>query len=196
MGGLGSGNYLHFHRPRKRRTVEKTLVLSIDALRKSDEWKHGSGITMWTLWNNAQSSLAWRVSYANDEAAMTLMYAANGETIHERIPLEQRPQKLGGMRFFFRCPACGARTLKLYGLCRFLCRACQNLTYASCQESGNGMQRMFVERGFVQFFQKLFDGVTITPNTAQKLVMEHSQSKQEGKTWKKLRKKMKAQRKR
>jgi hypothetical protein len=192
MGGYGSGNRWQLHRPAKRRTVDEALILSIDRLRKSTAWESKNGISTWTYANGKASSISWRVVEFNDETEIILSYSSKGEAITERIRLEARPQKLGGVRYFFRCPACGTRALKLYGLRRFLCRTCQNLTYESCQESGGGMQRMFAHEGFVQIFQRIFEGVKITPNTAQKLMEERLRGESEGKTWRKLRKKMRA----
>lgn len=187
MGGFGSGNRWQLHRPSKRRTVEETLILSIDNLRKSAAWQHGRGVTTWTYGNSSKSSVSWRVV---DDEEIILDYTVNKTPVVERISLDKRPQKLGGVRYFFACPACGKRTLKLYGVRRFLCRTCQDLTYESCQESGGAMQRMFSQEGFVQIFQNIFDGVKITPKTAQKLMEEQLRGEREGTTWRKLRKKM------
>jgi hypothetical protein len=193
MGGFGSGNHWHLHRPIKRRTVEETLILSIDSLRKSNAWKSKCGISIWKYANGKESSITWRMLECDTDAKLVLSYSSNGEAITERIMLEQRPQKFGSVRYFFHCPACGKRTLKLYGLRRFLCRTCQDLTYQSCQESGGAVQRMFVQQGFVRLYQGIFDGIKITPNTAQKLMAEDLQSEEGGATWRKLRKKMNAQ---
>ncbi len=170
MGGFGSGNHHHRHRAPKRRTVDAALILSMDTLRGSDDWQCGGGTITWVSTGGEKNSVTWRIGEDTEE--IILDYTSGSDTIHEVIPLEKRPQKVGGVRYFFCCPACGRRALKLYGLRRFLCRTCQNLTYQSCQESGSMFRRLLVSEGIVESFSHLFGGIKITPYTATALLME------------------------
>ena len=176
MGGYGSGNRRQTHRPKKRRTVETSLILSIDSLRASASWKHGQGVYNAVSLRGRRYALGWRIVKHNEGQHMVLEYAVNSnnmrEKVIEHIPLETRPQKLGGVRYFFHCPVCGKRALKLYGVRRFLCRTCQNLTYESSQERGGILQTLFRDAGLVAIYEQLFEGVKITPHTAQKLMDE------------------------
>lgn len=161
-------------------------------MRKSTAWESKCGVSTWTYPDGKTSSISWRVVAFNDDTEIVLNYSSSGEAITERIRLEARSQKFGGVRYFFRCPTCGIRALKLYGLRRFLCRSCQNLTYESCQESGSGVQQMFMQEGFVQIYEQLFNGIKITPYTASKLLAETIQGEKQGKTFRKLQKKLRS----
>lgn len=172
MGGFGSGNHAHSHRPAKRRTVETTRILSIDSLRTSAAWQDGSGISTWTARNGRTSSLRWSWTENEDTTTLLLEYAVRGVLVTERIPLETRPQKFGGVRYFFQCPKCNKRVLKLYGIERFLCRGCQGLMYRSSQESGSLLRQLLQTEEFTQIFGSIAEGLTISPYTAEKLIEE------------------------
>lgn len=71
--------------------------------------------------------------------ALVLDYTASGEPVRVHVPLDTTATFRGRVRYWMRCPACGRRCGKLHlpgGACRFACRACHDLTYTSCQESG------------------------------------------------------------
>ena len=56
------------------------------------------------------------------------------------VPLEWIPCTYGGTRPYFACPDCHRRVLKLYkpsSHTTFSCRHCLDLTYRSCQDSGD-----------------------------------------------------------
>lgn len=152
MGGLGSGNHRHSHRPPKRRTVETTRILSIDRLRSSAAWRDGNGISIWTDRNGRTDSLVWSWTESDGTTTILLEYSVHGTLVTERITLGTRPQKFGGLRYFFQCPSCGKRVLKLYGMERFLCRGCQGLTYRSSQEGGSLVRQL---REIDEFMRKL-----------------------------------------
>lgn len=47
-----------------------------------------------------------------------------------------------GERLWFRCPICEVRTGRLYRMGYYKCRKCSNLTYPSCQISGNKLRQL------------------------------------------------------
>lgn len=52
------------------------------------------------------------------------------------IPLLRRPQRFGGFRLFFECPACGRARLALFLIrSEFACRVCGRLAYPSQLEN-------------------------------------------------------------
>lgn len=65
---------------------------------------------------------------------VSLDYACNGQLIEPYLVrwVTTRPH-FGGVRYWWRCPACNRRCATLYGGRYFLCRTCHRLAYASSQ---------------------------------------------------------------
>jgi len=67
----------------------------------------------------------------------------NKQNYNYPVPLTYTKCNYGGVRPWFRCLQCGKRVAVLYlGRTKFYCRTCQNLTYNSCQESGNYLDQL------------------------------------------------------
>lgn len=149
MGGNGSGR---MGRRSIRATVEDCRVLDVNRLAREGAFAAGS----------RQRSLVWRNTRTQEVTSsagctcvetegcwtFTLIYAVlhDGEKLDVQlpVPLEMTYPRLGGYRWWFRCPLtregqiCLRRVGKLYlppGALYFGCRHCHDLTYASCRES-------------------------------------------------------------
>lgn len=114
MGGFGSGRY-GFLGEMPKRTVEKCIELNI-----SD-------------WN--------RFGYIEPSSTEVVRrFSIAGENFVSRYSIAWIRCNYGGQRPWFVCPRCSQRVGKLYKpylRSPFWCRHCHNLTYKSCQESGN-----------------------------------------------------------
>lgn len=80
------------------------------------------------------------------ETALKLSYVVTNPDIDEKreysinVPIVYVPCNYGGVRLYFTCPDCYRRVLKLYNPPSkelFSCRHCLDLTYQSCQDSGD-----------------------------------------------------------
>lgn len=145
MGGFGSGQ-----RWSKKARVEgctaldttdlkrmKLLVPNTADRRGSLEWRRGG----------AEKPLAvvdYRLTVNATAGALRLLYqmTQSNESLDYSVPLVTTPCRLGGCRWWFRCPLtkngtyCGRRVKKLYLRGRYFgCRNCHELTYTSTQES-------------------------------------------------------------
>lgn len=121
MGGMGSG------RPRKhRKYLGDCLQLVAGKLR---EQLGKAGYIGSLTWSRDGEQIA-AIGIKTEADALLLDYQANGQTMHERIALEQQARHLGGGQWYFLCPRCGTRREKLYlGTVRFACRECVGLPY-------------------------------------------------------------------
>jgi hypothetical protein len=140
MGGWGSG-----WRGPKKDVVEDCIVLSIDDFSSKVGFVPGGG---------RRGSLSWRYSdqerplavieyevdlWAGDRGSLWLEYNRYGEHVHYCISLISTTPHFGGRRWWFKCPAKGIRVGKLYlppGATHFASRQAHDLTYTSCQQSG------------------------------------------------------------
>lgn len=121
MGGMGSG------RPRKhRKYLGDCLQLIAGKLREQlGKPGYSGGLT----WSRGGEQIA-AIGIRTEADALILDYQANGQTMHERIALEQQARHLGGGQWYFLCPRCGTRREKLYlNVVRFACRECVGLPY-------------------------------------------------------------------
>lgn len=78
--------------------------------------------------------------------AYVLVHRGTGErtSITDRLTLEPF-QRRYGYSYFFRCPTCGRRALKLYRAGSvYRCRDCGNLNYESSQASGSTWKKGFL----------------------------------------------------
>lgn len=125
MGGRGSGAY-GFRGPLERRkTIEETPSLNISGLTPHlDNCK--------LTWSYKDQS----VTIFTNKKRIILAYTLNNEKIVQPIKLEYT--KVGfGKRAWFKCH-CGKKRARLYLVDGyFKCRDCHNLTYRTCQESGD-----------------------------------------------------------
>ncbi len=146
MGGIGSGGYYRFG---SKDRVEDHL--SIDVRR----W-HQSGLldplsaftTTWSRYLGESSISVVVLGVIGDSAdALRLSYSwglpgNEKEVIAYRVPIEWTPCNFGGRRPWFVCPGrcCGRRSALLYlGRGYFLCRRCQDLSYASQRERNSSV---------------------------------------------------------
>ena len=144
MGGHQGG----LRCPRKLRT-EECLQLSISEFRRqgllAGGWQRG-------LWGWGQEGdptphavVEYEISIGGDDGgSLWLQYAIGENRIHKCVSLTWTAPNYGGRRWWFRCPATGRLVSKLYlpaGAVQFASRQAHNLTYRSCQESGQFQRR-------------------------------------------------------
>lgn len=139
MGGYGSG------RSGGRPVIEDGLTLDINKLRRdnlirSNSSRSGSLTWLETYSGREVATIGYSTSIGDDEGSLRLRYTTTRfgqEKIDSdyEIMLETAPQPFGGIRWFFTCPATGARASRLYmppGSTRFLSRgAYRRLAYRS-----------------------------------------------------------------
>lgn len=115
MGGFGSG------RQSNRRTVEDVTRLDIRPL--SGQMRPGNIVRV-SGWLDVavEDDVAWFLDYRHlpGELAPPRRYA---------IGLDRTPQRLGGTRVWWRCPACNGRCAVLYACNGVACRKCCQLVY-------------------------------------------------------------------
>jgi hypothetical protein len=141
MGGCGSGRWGWYTR---KRTVEETGIIDIDALVCAGLTGHRRGVIEWTNpTSDVRNRLGFRLTATDHPTSLvldlfyTLSSPRQSEERVQRIPLISKPQPFGGQRLYFSCPTlCGRHVRKLYSVPGrgFACRSCQNLTYASSQQ--------------------------------------------------------------
>ncbi len=131
MGGYGSGRRPWVFQYR----VEDALKLDIGFLRR-EGWRPG-GTIIWSIHEKPIASIRYRLHI--EQGYIQLFYRwRETESIDYEIDLIRKHPFFGGLQFYFQCPSCGRRAMKLYkspGSKYFECRACQHLTYQSCRES-------------------------------------------------------------
>ncbi len=148
MGGYGSGPY-GFLGKNSKTTVEECLIIDVRKLYREGYLKPGmTGSSKWFKGDKKIATIGWRVS----EDSLHLSYAVtrpNGEKkkYDYAAPITWTKCNYGGKRPWFCCPNtnCQRRIAKLYKPPQkelFLCRHCWNLTYKSCQVSGNRTEEL------------------------------------------------------
>jgi hypothetical protein len=138
MGGTGSGRYAEKY----GYTVEDCLVISISVMVRQ-KWivpgKGFSGTLKWTSGDRETGSIGFESRMDVGSLYIRIHYTwKKTENRDYRIHLTITYPFFGGKRYWFLCPHCGRQVGKLYSppnSSYFLCRTCQNLTYASCRES-------------------------------------------------------------
>ena len=137
MGGIGSGR-----RPSYCGTdaTEDSMPLDIRHLGRAGVLAPGRSCSwQWTVNDRVQSSIrveaeAWQVTLAYSHTPRD----RPAEAIRQIVALEITPGTLGGVRPWFRCPACARRVAVIYGVGRlFACRRCKGLAYASQAEAAD-----------------------------------------------------------
>ena len=145
MGGAGSGAY---YRLGSKDRAEDHLSVDVRRWRRRGLLEPGASFT--ASWNRhlGESSIGVRVLGAPGEpaAAVRLSYSwgspGEKEDVAYGVPLEWTACNFGGARPWFVCPGrrCGRRAALLYlGGPHFLCRECQDLSYASQRERGGSV---------------------------------------------------------
>jgi hypothetical protein len=136
-GGLGSGRWKN----RARKTVESYCTLDVNYLSEKGWLRPGrSGTSRWLVGGEIVS-----INIRAEAERVRLSYTVRGdggwEDMAEIIPIVHARCRFGGSRSYFICPGprngtdCGRRITKLHLSCRyFLCRHCNQLTYASQYE--------------------------------------------------------------
>ena len=132
MGGFGSGGW----NAKGKTTTGQALPLDVNGLNKRGALVPGTLSKSAWSWGDKPSG---NIQIHANKDGINLIYKTrnNGgewKDVNEPVPIVWEPCRYGGQRPFFLCPECGRRILKLYGLARFLCRPCNNLTYASQRE--------------------------------------------------------------
>jgi len=137
MGGLGSGTWI---RKKRKTTVEECC--SLDANRLASDGALDAGAFGTYAWHERYSkkllgSIRFSMTSCDDSRLLRIEYRLNKlEVVTHMIRLQTTSPYLGGERLWFTC-SCGRRAGRLYILGRKLtCRTCANLTYTSCQISG------------------------------------------------------------
>ncbi len=159
MGGYGSG----WHRG-ARQTVDDALTYTIKNLvpylRIAEQAQAAgrlggvtTGVCTWSRGGEERSRIGFTVEVERagppavgppaepGPCGLTLVldYRVRDTSVSLRVPLDVTAAFRTGRHYWMRCPACERRCAKLHlptGALRFACRACHDLTYQSCQESG------------------------------------------------------------
>lgn len=129
MGGSGSGLYGSREKTRKRR-VEETIGLSISTIKEHLNYR--SFVISWL-----EGSQEIRVQTQGDHIILKYFYGEETKKVNTRVNILK--SKVGfGDRLWFECPCCSRTVGKVYCVSgAFACRVCHDLTYATCQESGD-----------------------------------------------------------
>lgn len=142
MGGRGSGRLYQWD---KKDTVESCRRLDVRKLNRHGVLKPDCYCN-WGWWDKDGNVISDINIYSHEEA-VRITYTINpntdnAEKIDYCIPIDYTKCSYGGKRPWFICPGenCGKRVAILYlSDRRFLCRHCQNLTYA-CQQENDYMR--------------------------------------------------------
>ncbi|MFZ1425472.1 MAG: hypothetical protein WAS21_01735 [Geminicoccaceae bacterium] len=133
MGGLGSGGWNRSGRD----TVDEHHSLSVGRLRRSGVFADG-WCGRWHWLHDGQRIAVVLIVGGRQEIRLTYRVQCgqgDRQRIDDTILLHWRPCPFGGERPFLLCPGCARPVLQLHlAVCRFRCRRCQQLTYASQRE--------------------------------------------------------------
>jgi len=137
---------------RPKTTVEECLYLDIGWLYRRGMLTPPNISTIswsYTIFEQENRS-AGSISIFALETALNLSYVVTNPDVAEKreysinVPIVYVPCNYGGVRPYFTCPDCHRRVLKLYkppSHVKFSCRHCWDLTYRSCQDSGDDHAR-------------------------------------------------------
>ncbi len=111
MGGLGSGRYNWY----KKRTVKDCFTLCIDTLVRAGLLNYRRGNIEWTDYESGRTNSIHYLLKPSDVPHYLYLYLffcvrcnGNWEDVCESVTLVARPQRLGGVRYYFHCPRCAA----------------------------------------------------------------------------------------
>ena len=138
MGGLGSSRWDGHTR---RILTDECRILSSTIL-SGRRWERLDGRLVWGEPGSPTFALSWSLtSPAPQRVALEVRYVVRGERQVDRIPIDIVATTVGRRhRFYFRCPGCLKRVVKLYKPVvwdsdghwrRFRCRRCHGLAYRS-----------------------------------------------------------------
>lgn len=146
MGGVGSGAYYRFG---SKDRAEDHLSADVRRWHRRDLLEPDTSFTASWGRYSGDSSISVLVLGTPGELAdaVSLSYSRGlpgeeKEDVAYRVPLEWTACNFGGGRPWFVCPGlhCGRRAALLYlGGRYFLCRRCQDLSYASQRERGSSV---------------------------------------------------------
>jgi len=125
----------------KRTTVENCIILDVNWLQRVDAVKTGKDTTGELVLNDnfhAEYSVIMGTFEGAFDDYHGLLRLQNNRIGFSEIALTRTPANLGGYRYWFLCPYCSRRVVRLYlppDARDFKCRTCHDLTYTSCQES-------------------------------------------------------------
>ncbi len=139
MGGIGSGQYVRWSSGKA--IGEQMYRIDIRQLRKHRRLMPGQQFSWsWSQRGEPSGNIMIRMALAdNRPLSMQLDYRTrqgdgNWRHMLETVRLDWQPCRFGGWRAWIHCPVCSRTVAVLYGGTRFLCRHCQQLTYASQRE--------------------------------------------------------------
>ena len=115
--------------------VEDLLSIDLRVLRRKGALADGQVSKIQWIRQN-QYLGEYRVTAATDHLSISCQIGGSEHNTTQRIELNYTDCHLGGSRPWMMCPRCGCRIMILYVTSGGLgCRHCQNLTYASRNES-------------------------------------------------------------
>jgi len=123
MGGYGSGGWNASGRP----TIADVPRVDVNRLNQAGALQVGHSGTWY--WNRDAGSEQVQVMVKTD--GIVLRSASSSAGTMQVITITWEDCRFGGRRPFFCCPGCAERTLHLYYLGQFSCRACHQLSYPS-----------------------------------------------------------------
>ena len=156
MGGFGSGNRYHWHRPSKKVTTSSCLQLSISCLLRKGLLIVGEkrdGYIGWKLQDSRKKKTVQcsvdATNMKNPRVHISYQFKIKKcqPSVEVAISIDLSTTRLanGGLRWWFLCPSntlldlpCRRRVGKLFlpvTSIYFKCRNCHRLTYDSCQNS-------------------------------------------------------------
>ncbi len=139
MGGFGSGRY-GFSGGSKP-LGDAMMRIDVRDLKRLNRLTPGLQFSWcWTRAGEPCGNIMIRMAPADIRPlSMQLDYRTrqgdgNWRHMLETVSLDWQPCRFGGWRAWIHCPVCSRTVAVLYGGTRFLCRHCQQLTYASQRE--------------------------------------------------------------
>lgn len=131
---MGKGQYYRWN---KKHTVEDYRCLDLKRLYEEGVvGKYSFSQGTW-CWMNADGERVSSINYQADNDKITVSYTRSydDKKFDYAIYFDKTKPHYGGVRYWFLCPNCNRRVMKLYAAGMFVCRHCLNLTYESRQEA-------------------------------------------------------------
>lgn len=165
MGGYNSSRW---HDHKRRATVEQCLQLPFKDVH--DDMPDFDDEKMWGVSSTFQWQRRGR-TYSVDlrvtgKPLMVIRFTANGQQVEQVIRYTHQTRHLGGKQWYWHCPKCQRRVLKLYLPMvsghdpRFYCRTCHDLTYRSAQTAHEQDRGVFGDLGRVMVLQRRAEKLT------------------------------------
>ena len=141
MGGINSTRWGDYER---KLTAEECFSLDVNLLVKDKFIELGYRDAGQLVWKNQFTGIELATCEIQtdttniDDSWISITYGTNKTgQVNQGIYLIATTPNYGGIRWWFECPDCGKKAIKLY-LAKeqhFMCRKCNNLTYNSCINS-------------------------------------------------------------